>query len=173
MDKDIRKVLEGITKELDSLTDSSGKFEKRLGKVEGSIATMEESRKTLHSSDSSDSEEAARLHEQTVEENARLNDKVVQLEERNVFLEGSGYQNSVIQGFLRGMDADNFHAIGIKLGYLEDTELEPGELQRIKGAGPVEVPLGENLKLLVSKDKPEDMTGWEHSETQDLYIKVE
>ncbi|KKL93739.1 hypothetical protein LCGC14_1871720 [marine sediment metagenome] len=162
MDKEVRKVLEGITKEVDSLTASSGKFESRLLEIEGSVATMKESQPTLHSKDTS---ESASLEEQV--------EKVARLEERNVFLEGKDYQNQVIQGFLRELDADNFLTIGVKLGYLEDTEARPEDLEKVEGAGPVEVALGDNRTLKVSKEKPEDMTGWEYSETQGLYIKLE
>ena len=168
MDKDTQKVLEGITKEVDSLTASLGEFEGRFKKLEGETATMQESLTTLHSKDTS---ETAKLNEQAVEEKARLNDKVVQLEERNVFLESPGYQNQVIQGFLREMDADNFLTIGVKLGYLEDTEVKPEDLARVEGAD--QIPLDDNRVLKVSKEKPEDMTGWEYSETQKLYIKIE
>ena len=171
MDKDTKaefekrdKVLDGMRREIDSLTGSFGGFknetETEIGKLRDGQSSLQDSTAT------SKNEETARLHEQAVEENARLNNEVARLS-------GPGHENEVIQSFLRKLDADNFHAIGIKLGYLEDTEAGPEDLENVEGAEPVELALGDNKVLKVSKVKPEDMTGWEFSETQGLYIKVE
>ena len=169
MDKDTKqefetrdKILDGMREEIDSLTGSLSGFKSETA---GKLEDLTQAQSSLRDSKDTSSEEA-------VEENARLNDKVVKLEERNVFLESPIYKNQVIQGFLRDMDSDNFLAIGVKLGYLEDTEAKPEDLAGVEGAEPVEVPLGDKQTLVVSKEKPEDMTGWEYSETQGLYIKL-
>jgi len=153
------KVLEGMREEIDSLTGSLGDFKKE---ATGKMEDLNQAQSSLR--DSKDTFESASLKEKV--------EKVAQLEERNVFLESPGYQNEVIQGFLRELDADNFLTIGVKLGYLEDTEAKPEDLAGIEGAEPVEVALGDDRALVVSKEKPEDMTGWEYSETQGLYIKL-
>jgi len=171
MDKDTKAefekrdlVLDGLRQEIDSLTGSLGDLknetETEIGKLRDGQSSLQDSIAT------SANKETAVLHEQAVEENARLNNEVARLS-------GPGHENEVIQSFLRKLDADNFHAIGIKLGYLEDTEAGPEDLENVEGADQLEVSLGDNKVLKVSKKKPEDMTGWEYSETQDCYIKVE
>ena len=158
------KVLDGLRREHDSLTVS---FRDLKNETETEIGKMRDGQSSLRDSIAiSKDEGAAILHEQTVEENARLHNELAQAK-------SPGHENEVIQSFLRKLDADNFHAIGIKLGYLEDTEAGPEDLENVEGAEPVEMALGDNKVLKVSKEKPEDMTGWEHSETQGLYIKVE
>ena len=107
------------------------------------------------------------------EETARLNDSIAQLEERKTFLESPGYNNEIIQKFLRDINRDDFYMIGIKLGLLECAEATPEDLEGVEGAEPVEVALGDKQFLRVTKEKPEDMTGWAFSENQGLYIKVE
>lgn len=106
-------------------------------------------------------------YEQALEETARLNDSIANLEERKTFLESSDHKNEIIRKFLRNMNRDNFHEIGLKLGFLEDVEAGSEDTEVIEDHS------GEEQVLLVSKDKPEDMTGWEYSKQQDLYIKVE
>ena len=52
MEKDVQKILEGITRELDSLTDSSGKKgRERFQDLEKGLASLEEFRQTLSSRD--------------------------------------------------------------------------------------------------------------------------
>ena len=176
MDKDTKqefekrdKILDGMREEIDSLTGSLSDFKNETtGKMEDLIQSQSSLRDSKDTSKEG-SEDLASLHEEALEENARLTEKTGKLEERNAFLESPGYQQQVIQGFLRELDADNFLSIGIKLGYLEDTEAGPEDLEGVEGA---EVPLGDGQVLKVSKEKPEDMTGWEFSETQGLYIKL-
>lgn len=171
MDKDTKaefekrdKVLDGMRQEIDSLT---GSFDGFKNETETEIVKLRDGQSSLQDSiATSKDEEPARLHEQAVEENARLNTEVARLS-------SPGHENERIQSFLRKLDADNFHAIGIKLGFLEDAEAGPEDLEGVEGAEPVELALGDNKVLKVSKEKPEDMTGWEFSETQGLYIKVE
>lgn len=167
MDKDTKQALEDWGKgmevmrnELESLKTS---VDDLRSETETKIAEMRDSLPSPQDSESTS--------KTTQDDNARLLDRVAELEDRNQYLEGSGYQNQVITTFLRDLDADNFHYIGIKLGYLEDAEAGPEDLPNL-GEEPAEVVLGDH-KLLMQKAKPEDPEGWEYSETQELWIKIE
>ncbi len=162
----VYKIHDGLREGMESLTEFVNDFK---NETTGKLSDLENSQQSLRDSKDTSKpgeEETGKLHDEALE-------RVAVLEERNTFLEGPGYQNQVIQGFLRELDADNFLAIGVKLGYLEDTEASPEDLENVEGAEAIDVPLGDNRTLKVSKEKPEDMTGWEYSETQGLYIKLE
>lgn len=103
----------------------------------------------------------------------RLNGRIEQLEDRKTFLESPGHQQEIIQKFLRDLDSDNFYTIGLKLGLLEYTEPGPGDKAGDKGNKQLGIPLGDKQFLRVTKEKPEDMSGWEYSKNMGVYIKVE
>lgn len=107
-------------------------------------------------------------YEQDLEETARLEEELARLIEKKAWLESPGYNNQVINKFLCNMDRDNYWAIGIQLGFLDDPAAGPEDLPGDKGS-----PSGDKRFLRIQKEKPEDMTGWAFSETQGLYIKIE
>lgn len=173
MDKEIKAefekrdlVLERHQNSLDELTGSFAALQEEtkgeLAKMLDSLSSQPTSPDTSSEPESAPDPEAARLHDEAVEEVARLSERVN-------YLEGPDYQTSVIQGFLRDLDADNFIEIGRKLGYLDVEEPSEADLHTLEEG---EVVLGDR-KIKISKEKPEDMTGWEFSETQGVYIKVE
>lgn len=175
MDKETRQaietrdqVLEGIRQDLDSLT---GSFRVFQNETDQSIAEMQEFQNSRPDSGVM-SETNARMHDAAIEENARLHESIGRLEEKVNVLESPDHENDVIQKFLRDLDSDNYLEIGRKLGYLEETEASPEDLQNVEGAEPLDLPLGDNQVLEVQKEKPEDMTGWEFSETQGVYIRL-
>ncbi len=106
-------------------------------------------------------------YKQDLDETARLNDSIANLRERKAFLESPGYNNQVITKFFRNMDRDNYYEIGRKLGFLDDPEAGPEDPEVVDPHS------GEKQFLKVQKEKPEDMTGWEYSKQQDIYVKVE
>lgn len=163
MDKEVTKefeqrdkILEGMRGEIDSLIGSLGDFK---SETQETIRGLKEDQSSLK-----DSNATSELHDQAIEENARLHERVS-------FLESQQYETEIVQNFLRSIDADNFHAIGIKLGYLEDTATEE-DLENLEGAGPVEVPLGDNQTVVISRDVPDDPDNWEYSQSQGVYVKV-
>lgn len=119
-----------------------------------------------------DLEETARVKD-SIAQLEELNDRSALLEERNTFLESPGHQNEIIQKFLRNIDRNNYWTIGIKLGFLESAEATAEDLEGVEGAEQLGAPLGDKQFLRVTKEKPEDMTGWAFSENQRLYIKFE
>ncbi|MDD5475467.1 MAG: hypothetical protein PHU03_03010 [Syntrophales bacterium] len=179
MDKETREAIEKVAHAHDSLSESLDGQESRITGQDDRIKRLEEMMGTMegslrdHISNSGSTltnEGEPGTAEPSVEENARLHDTIGKLEERIAFLEGTQYENEVIQKFLRDLDSDNYLAIGQKLGYLEETEAAPEDLEGVEGA---EIPLGDSgSRMMVQREKPEDMTGWEYSETQGVYIKV-
>jgi hypothetical protein len=157
--KDRDVILEDLKNHADSLTNSYNELkesaESRLEKLETEFLFLRDSSQSSINTD---------LHDQAIEENARLSERVK-------YLESQQYETDVIQNFLRGMDADNFHTVGIKLGFLEDTATDE-DLEDLEGSGPIEVPLGEDQAVVISKDCPEDPENWEYSESQRLYVRM-
>jgi hypothetical protein len=181
MDKETKKGFEDVAKEMNrlaaqvnSLTDSSGKHENRLNSLEGEIATVRDSQQTPPSGDSShDDPGPAAGDTKQAGDAAALQDEVARLQERNAFLESEDHQNEVIEDFLRKLDADNFSAIGIKLGFLETSAPEEAELAALQEGEIVEVPLADGKTLKMTARQPENIEGWEHSETHGLYIRID
>ena len=156
-----------LPEQVASLADSSWKLATRLESVEGKMAKLEETEPETD-------ESIAVTHDEAIEENARLHEDNEKLLDRNKYLEGDAYQNKVIQAFLRDLDADNFLAIGLKLEFLESSEVDPKALANVnlEDGVPLELPLEDNRILCIQANKPEDMTGWERSETQNVYVKI-
>lgn len=179
----IEKELTQLNQSVKRLMQGQDSLQGSLGEVTQRVATLEETKKTEAKMENQDptqnssengynptpENDIAKMHEEAVEENARLNDQIGKLQERVAFLESEGHNSAVVQEFLDHLDLENFNQIGLNLGYLEVAEVSE---EVPEGAGLEEVDLGGAGTLRMQKEKPSDPENWQYSETQKLWIQI-
>jgi hypothetical protein len=88
-----------------------------------------------------------------------------ELESQAAYLESPEYREETILEWLHNLDQGSYYALGVRKGYLEEinTENQP-PLGELKDPSP---------EVILSQEKPEDLTGWAYSKTLNCYIKLE
>jgi len=90
--------------------------------------------------------------------------KIAELEAQVAHLESPEHRDNLILEWLNSLDQDSYYALGVRKGYLEeinpDQQPEPLELKE------------PSPEVILSQEKPEDMTGWAYSKTLNCYVKV-
>jgi hypothetical protein len=91
--------------------------------------------------------------------------KISELESQIAILESTEFRDNLILEWLNNLDGDSYYALGVRKGYLEEIGTEkqpvPGELR------------DPSPEVIISQEKPADMTGWAYSKTLNCYVKLE
>ncbi|BAS31230.1 hypothetical protein [Dehalococcoides mccartyi] len=91
--------------------------------------------------------------------------KISELESQIALLESPEFRDNLILEWLNNLDGDSYYALGVRKGYLEEisTEKQP-EAGELRDPSP---------DVIISQEKPADMTGWAYSKTLNCYVKLE
>jgi hypothetical protein len=91
--------------------------------------------------------------------------RISELESHLANLESPEYRENVILEWLSNLDQNSYYELGVRKGYLE--EINPGN----------QAPLGDlkdpSPEVILSEEKPQDLTGWAYSKTLNCYVKLE
>lgn len=141
------------------LNEEITKLKGQTEQLTGQVAQLQEDKKGLQS----------RIDELQSEKTSR--------EARVASLSSKEHEEEIITLFLKDMDQDNFIALGVKKGFLE--EVAPDATN--KDVATVAEELGileestvvDGKKVHFSKEKPADATGWEYTKALNLWVKIE
>jgi hypothetical protein len=136
--------LENLSKELANLNNRISSLEKRLNEEEKSMG----------------------IPGNTIDKDLELKDiKISDLESHLAILESPEYRENVILDWLNDMDQNSYYALGVRKGYMEEISQERQSLLgELKDPSP---------EVVLSQEKPEDLTGWAYSKTLNCYVKLE
>ncbi len=106
-----------------------------------------------------------------------LQNEKVSREARVASLSSKDHEEEIITLFLKDMDQDNFIALGVKKGFLEEVVPDANS----KDIATVAEDLGileestvvDGKKVHFSKEKSADPTGWEYTKALNLWVKIE
>jgi hypothetical protein len=91
--------------------------------------------------------------------------RISELESQATYLESPEYREETILERLRNLDQDSYYSLGVRKGYLEEISPEnKPSLGELKGPSP---------EVIISEEKPEELTGWANSKTLNCYVKLE
>jgi hypothetical protein len=152
-------------KESDTMSNEAA-FSEEITKLKGQneqltnqVARLQEDKKGLQS----------RIDEAMSENTSR--------EARVASLSSKEHEEEIITTFLKNLDQDNFIALGVKKGFLE--EAVPDAFGKDVATVAEELGLLEEStvvdgqKVRFSKNKPADPTGWEYTKALNLWVKIE
>lgn len=91
--------------------------------------------------------------------------KISELESQIAILQSPEYRENTILEWLNSLDQDSYYAMGVRKGYLEETSQD-----KQPDAGELRDPSPE---VIISQEKPADLTGWAYSKTLNCYVKLE
>jgi hypothetical protein len=112
----------------------------------------------------SNSEESKTM-EKEAQEVVLKDRKIAELEAQVAHLESPEHRDNLILEWLSTLDQDSYYALGVRKGYLEEINPE-------KQPDPVELK-DPSPEVILSQEKPDDLTGWAYSKTLNCYVKVE
>lgn len=91
--------------------------------------------------------------------------RISELESQLAFLESPEFREETILEWLRSLDQDSYYALGVRKGYLEEINPEnPPPLGDLRDPSP---------EVIISEEKPEDLTGWAYSKNLNCYLKID
>ncbi len=179
MDKKTEKILGEMARDQDSLRGSLADVEKKLQaetnerkalqqRVDQQDAVLADLGSSTRSSSDTSTEDKTVLtdeKEAEMEDTGKLADEIIGLKDQVAELSSDEHNDKIVTAFLADMDLENYLELGKKKGFLEISQ-EAGEAI-------TEASLGDNSSVKFSRTEPEDLTGWQHSESLGLWVKVE
>ena len=157
-DPRIIKILSGMEDKIAKLED----LPETVKVLDNRVSSLEEE----SPEEKSDTPESLEVSGNTSTSELELRDtKISELESQVAILESPEFRENLILDWLSNLDRDSYYALGVRKGYMEeikpDEQSAPGELR------------DHSPEVILSQEKPADITGWAYSKTLNCYVKLE